>query len=149
MEVSNLKEFIMFNAYATGNSYVSALFDESKILTNTISDALVYARQMVTSFSMERTGSTCKWDYYTSNTYSAFREMLEYSDLDYLQRILDEFGKCEYHVNNCFILTINADYSVSIKVYAFINISATSIGWMDEEQGKLMIARKISFLKKP
>jgi hypothetical protein len=75
--------------------------------------------------------------------------MLEYNDLSYLDEILNDVGFCEYYVKNCYLITINKDYSVTTKIYSFINCLSSCIGWIDEEQAKLMIARKISFLKKP
>lgn len=118
-------------------------------MTNTAIDALTYVKAIKDGFENEQCGDTSKWGFAPRSEDIQFNNMVNYSNVDYLNERLDEVGSINCSTKNCYSITINKDYSVEVKVYTYINISRESIGWMDEEQLKLIIARKISFLKKP
>lgn len=148
MEVSELKEFSMYNAYATGTSYIKALFSETLLTTTNAENAIAHVKLIVDAFNGEFCSSYSKWEFIPRSNDYAFNEMLEYKDVNYLNHHLENRGYIEYNVPNCFIIRIEKDFKIIVKEYTHINCTSGSIGWISEDQARVMISRKIDHLNK-
>jgi len=154
IKVEDVKEFQMIKLHATGQSYVSALEDETKYpCINGVEEVMKLLKTQMKSFKDERTGQFSRWEYFSMHFCQSMYETLKYNDIvDFLgsfnrSNTLKISEVCGKHFE--ILVTRKSDtFEVVVKTYAYIGINESAIQYIDEEQGKLMIARKLYLLKK-
>lgn len=155
MNATDVKEFQMRNLHSTGQSYISALEDETKYLINGVEETMKLLKNQLKSFKNERTGTFHRWEYFSIHFSRTSYDCLMEDDINWFENRFKGDNKMEITeiCNKHFEIYITrkpdlVSFEVVVKTYAYIGINEGAIQYLDEEQGKLMIARKLTLLKK-
>lgn len=154
VNANDVKEFQMRNLHATGQSYISALENETKYSSiNGVEEVMKFLKNQMKSFKNERTGIFSRWEYLSMHFCQSYFETLKDNDIEDFNRWFKRSNTIEIseikgkHFE--IIVTRNSDlFDVVVKTYAYIAMNESAIHYLDEEQAKVMIARKLTFLKK-
>jgi hypothetical protein len=154
IKVEDVKEFQMRNLHATGQSYISALEDETKYpCINGVEEVMKLLKAQMKGFKNERTGMFSRWEYFSMHFCSYMYEILKdnevnnFIDLFKRSNTIEISEVCGKHFE-ILVTRKGETFEVVVKTYAYIGINESAIQYLDEEQGKLMIARKLYLLKK-
>ena len=150
-DVSELQDFEYCNRHSAGASYVRALEGSIKVSFEDVKDVLNFLKMTFRGFDDEFKGIFTRWKYVDTHFSDWFiRDYLNTGDFEGLDKLLDT-NEIELYSRMCYSIRIskyNSKYSVQVDTFAHIILLEGTIKWLDEEQLKLMIARKINAIHK-
>lgn len=154
IEVKDIKEFQMVKLHATGQSYISALEEETKYSKiQGVEEVMKFLKNQMKSFKNELTGTYKRWEYFSMHWSQSMYEILKDNEVDNFINLFKRTNTIEIsevkgkHFE--IIVTRNSNtFDVVVKTYAYIPMNEGAISYLDDEQAKLMLARKLTVLKK-
>ena len=152
-ELNELQQFEFVKNYATESSYIKALEDYTKVIFNDIESAFNFLKLTFNSFNNERKGTSfTRWQHLNTHFSDWFiNDYLSNDNVEGFNKLLNEDKKIELYSKKCYSVTItknNEQIEVVVETFAHINLLEGTIQWLDEEQAKLMISRKINAIHK-
>ncbi len=154
IEVKDIKEFQMVKLYATGQSYISALEEEAKYSNiQGVEEVMKFLKNQMKSFKNELTGTFKRWEFFRMHWSEYMYEILKDKEVDNFNDLFKNSNTIEIsevkgkHFEILVTRKLNT-FEVIVKTYVYIGMNESAIQYLDEEQGKLMLARKLFILKK-
>src|SRR6478609_9419129 len=145
INTKDVKEFQMRNLYSTGQSYISALENETKYpCINGVEEVMKLLKTQMKGFKNERTGTFNRWEYFNMHFCSTMYEIVKDNEVN---NFIDLFKRsntikisevCGKHFEILVTRKSNT-FEVVVKTYAYIGFNEGAIQYLDEEQGKQMI----------
>ena len=152
-DASELQDFEYRNRHHSGNSYIRALEGFTRVTFEDIESAFNFLKMTFRGFKDERKSeSFTRWQYLDTHFSDWFiTNYLDEDNVNGFERKLNEDNEIELYSRMSYKVTITKYKSyimINVKTYAHIKLLLGTIQWLDEEQAKLMIARKINAIHK-